>query len=92
MTLYTSEIILIPPLTEGNSKWSRDIFTVRKKVALQGNPMNHRYFLGGEPESYFRHELLWVPRNTDTTIVEGYIVHQEKLIAEDPLSEDEWTP
>ena len=73
-------------------KWSRDIFTVRKKVALQGNPENHRYFLGGEPESYFRHELLWVPRNTDTTIVEGYIVHQEKLIAEDPLSEDEWTP
>ena len=73
-------------------KWSRDIFTVRKKVALQGNPMNHRYFLGGEPESYFRHELLWVPRNTDTTIVEGYIVHTEKLIAEDPLSDEDWTP
>ena len=72
-------------------KWSRDIFTVRKKTALQGNPENFRYFLEGEKESYFRHELLWVPRNTDTTIVDGYIVHEEKLIAEDPFSDQEWS-
>ena len=68
-------------------KWSRDIFIVRKKVALQGNPENYRYFLKGEPESYFRHELLWVPRNTDTSIVEGYVVHRENMITEDPLSD-----
>ena len=68
-------------------KWSRDIFTIRKKTALQGNPDNFRYFLEGEKESYFRHELLWVPRNTDTAIVDGYVVHQEKMIVEDPLSD-----
>ena len=68
-------------------KWSRDIFTIRKKTALQGNPDNFRYFLEGEKESYFRHELLWVPGNTDTSIVDGYVVHQEKMIVEDPLSD-----
>ena len=64
-------------------KWSRDIFTVRKKQSLQGNPEHYRYFLHGEQESYFRHELLWVPKNVDTEIVDGYVVHQEQLIAED---------
>ena len=73
-------------------KWSRDIYVVRKKVALQGNPENYRYFLEGEPESYFRHELLWVPRETDTSIVDGLVDHKEKLIAEDPLSGEEWSP
>jgi len=74
-------------------KWSSDIYKVKRKTALQGNPNNFRYFLWNQPESYFRHELLWVPRNTDTSIVEGYVVHQEQLIAEDPLSDfdpDEW--
>ena len=73
-------------------KWSRDIYVVRKKVALQGNPENYRYFLKGEQESYFRHELLWVPRETDTSIVDGLVDHKEKLIAEDPLSGEEWSP
>ena len=63
-------------------KWSRDIFTVRKKQSLQGNPEHYRYFLHGEQESYFRHELLWVPKNVDTEIVDGYVVHREQLIAE----------
>ena len=74
-------------------KWSSDIYKVRRKTALQGNPNNFRYFLRDMPESYFRHELLWVPRNTDTTVVEGFVVHEEKLIAEDPLSDfdpEEW--
>ena len=61
-------------------------------MALQGNPDNYRYFLEGERESYFRHELLWVPRNTDTTILDGYVVHVEKMIVEDPLSGEEWEP
>ena len=74
-------------------KWSSDIYKVTRKTRLQGNPNNFRYFLWKMPESYFRHELLWVPRNTDTSIVEGFVVHEEKLIAEDPLSDfdpEEW--
>ena len=73
-------------------KWSSDIFRIKRKQALQGNPSHFRYFLHGEQESYFRHELLWVPSNTDTTILDGYVVHTEKLIAEDPVSDEEWEP
>ena len=64
-------------------KWSRSIFTVRKKQSLKGNPDHYRYFLHGEQESYFRHELLWVPKDVDTEIVDGFVVHREQLIAEE---------
>ena len=50
-------------------KWSRDIFIVRKKTALQGNPNNFRYFLRDENQSYFRHELLWIPREVDREVI-----------------------
>ncbi len=63
-------------------KWSSDIYKVVRKQALQGNPAHFRYFLDGQGESYFRHELLWVPRDTDTTILDGYVVHGENLLAE----------
>ena len=74
-------------------KWSSDIYKVVRKTRLQGNPNNFRYFLWKMPESYFRHELLWVPPNTDTSVVEGYVVHEDKMIVEDPWSDfdpDEW--
>ena len=64
-------------------KWSSDIYKVRRKTALQGNPNNFRYFLRDMPESYFRHELLWVPKDVDTEIVDGFVVHREQLIAEE---------
>ena len=32
-------------------KWSRDIYIVSRKTALQGNPNNFRYFLYQEPQS-----------------------------------------
>ena len=64
-------------------KWSRDIYTVKKKTALQGNPNNFRYFLYGEKESYFRHELLWIPRNVDQEVVGRHVEgRREKLIVE----------
>ncbi len=64
-------------------KWSRDIFIVKKKVALQGNPNNFRYFLYNERESYFRHELLWIPREVDRGVVGKYVEGRpEKLIVE----------
>ena len=70
-------------------KWSRDIFKVKRKTALQGNPSHFRYFLHSEKESYFRHELLWVPQTTDETVLD-FVVHKENIISEDPLSD--WTP
>ena len=64
-------------------KWSRDIYIVKKKVALAGNPNNFRYFLYNERESYFRHELLWIPREVDRGVVGKYVEGRpEKLIAE----------
>ena len=46
-------------------KWSRDVYLIDRKAALQGNPGQFRYWLWGSPDSYFRHELLKVPRETD---------------------------
>ena len=63
-------------------KWSRDIFTIRKKTALQGNPNNFRYFLREENQSYFRHELLWIPREVDQEVVGKHMKGVSKEIVE----------
>ena len=68
-------------------KWSRDVYTVRKKVALQGNPSNFRYFLHGVDESYYRHELLKIPRKLDLYTMD-YIQKLEKV----GLDEEEYNP
>ena len=75
-------------------KWSRDIYRVRKKVALQGNPGAFRYFLDGDSESYFRHEVLKVPKNTDTEVFD-MVSHQEKVVTDANDWEEEgeaWQP
>ena len=71
-----------------SEKWSRDVYIVRRKTSLQGNPEHYRYFLHDDSESYFRHELLSVPRFLDTEIID-MVVHRENVI-EDP--DDEWRP
>ncbi len=63
-------------------KWSRDIYKVRKKTALQGNPNNFRYFLKGWTQSYFRHELLWIPREVDRGVVGKHMKGESKEIVE----------
>ena len=63
-------------------KWSRDVYRVKRKTALQGNPNHYRYFLHGDSESYFRHELLWVPSVTDTSVIDS-VTHQENVLGED---------
>ncbi len=68
-------------------KWSRDIYIVARKTALQGNPNNFRYFLYQEPQSYFRHELLWIPREVDQEIVSKHMEgrwKKQKMIVEEP--------
>ena len=69
-------------------KWSRKVYTVLRKTALQLNPNNFRYYVGSS-QSYYRHELLVVPRITDSQVPQGYIRHQQNIIAEDEEWEDE---
>ena len=62
-------------------KWSRKVYTVLKKTALQLNPNNFRYYVG-KHQSYYRHELLWVPKETDTEVLHGLVGAQSSLIGE----------
>ena len=66
-------------------KWSRDVYRVKRKVALQGNPGAFRYFLHGDDLSYFRHELLRVPANTDTEVLD-LVKHREAVIGDEDWS------
>jgi len=68
-------------------KWSRDVYTIKKKVALAGNPNNFRFHLHGDSESYFRHELLWVPRKVDNETIDFI----QKMEIEE-LDDDEYNP
>ena len=49
-------------------KWSRDVYRVKKKMALSGNINNFRYFVDGLTESFYRHELLWIPPVVDKQV------------------------
>ena len=62
-------------------KWSRKVFTVLKKRALQLNPNNFRYFVGSNT-SYYRHELLWVPKETDKEVIRGLVGSKSSLVVE----------
>lgn len=75
------------------AKWSRKVYTVLKRTALQLNPNNFRYFVGSH-QSYYRHELLWVPKETDTVVIKGLVGEKSSLIAEagTEWSEEEWNP
>ena len=72
------------------AKWSRRVYTVLKKTALQLNPKNFRYYVGLH-QSYYRHELLWVPKDTDTQVLHGLVGKKSSLIGEagTEWSEDE---
>ena len=62
-------------------KWSRKIYTVLKKTKLQLNPNNFRYYVG-KSQSYYRHELLWVPKDTDSVAIQGLVGTKSTLIGE----------
>ena len=48
-------------------KWSEDTFTVLKMTRLRNNPEMFRYFVGLH-QSYYRHEILWIPKVVDTEV------------------------
>ena len=77
--------------TKGFSeKWSRDVYLVERKAALAGNPGQWRYWLWGSSESYFRHELLKVPKETDTEVLD-LVTHKENVEV-DKWEGEEWLP
>ena len=64
-------------------KWSKDVYVVERKRALAGNTNNFRYFLKGLTESYFRHELLWIPPSVDTEVYDMVDWKKDASIYED---------
>ena len=62
------------------AKWSKKVYTVLKRTKLQLNPNNYRYYVG-KHQSYYRHELLWVPKVTDTEVLD-LVGTKNSLIAE----------
>ena len=68
------------------AKWSKKVYTVLKRTKLQLNPNNFRYFVG-KHQSYYRHELLWVPKETDTSVID-LVGSKSSLIAEAWSDED----
>ena len=49
-------------------KWSKRTYTVLKITALRKNPGMFRYFLNDSPQSYYRHELLLIPKKVDRRV------------------------
>ena len=68
------------------AKWSRDIHTVLKKMAIPRNPLNFRYWTDRANQSYFRHELLKVPRRVDKAVLD-LLDRKQKVVA----PEENWS-
>ena len=50
-------------------KWSRRKYQVLKRTALRRNPGVYRYSIGDPKRTYYRHELLLIPRDTDQEVL-----------------------
>ena len=51
-------------------KWSRKVFQVMGKHALRRNPKVYRYSIGDPKRTYYRHELLWIPKEVDQDVLQ----------------------
>ena len=61
------------------AKWSTEVYTVLKKTGIPRNKNNYRYFIGTN-KSYFRHELLKIPRKVDTETYD-MVNHRQVYVA-----------
>ncbi len=61
------------------AKWSTEVYTVLKKVAIPRNHHSYRYFVGTH-QSYFRHELLKIARDVDTETYD-MVSHRQVYVA-----------
>jgi len=72
-------------------KWSKEKYTVLRKTAVRANMEIFRYHVGLY-QSYYRHELLKIPKKTDSQIPPGAFQKKFSLKAEDPVEEAEYIP
>ena len=50
-------------------KWSRKKYQVLRRTSLRRNPGVYRYSIGDPKRTYYRHELLLIPRETDQEVL-----------------------
>ena len=82
-----------PKMKGFRPKWSHGVFTVLKKTKLQLNPSHYRYYVG-KNQSYYRHELLWVPKEVDREVVAGLVGGEGAVggLDYDPGEESDYDP
>lgn len=64
-------------------KWSKKVYTVRKKLPIAKNKTQFRYYMMENINWYYRHELLKIPDIVDEKVVRGLIHHRENIVAPD---------
>ena len=64
------------------AKWSVEVYTLLKKLPIARNPKNFRYWVGAN-QSFFRHELLKIPKVVDTETIDLLGSRKQRLIAPD---------
>ena len=68
-------------------KWSKDTFVVLKRTRLGKNHEVFRYFVDST-RSYYRHEILLVPKVVDTAVPDQYIRHKQEIVTVDEWDSD----
>ena len=61
------------------AKWSKDVYTVLRKTAIPKNRNNYRYYVGTN-QTFYRHELLKIPRQVDTQTYD-MVSHRQVYVA-----------
>ena len=64
-------------------KWSKSVYTIKKKLPIAKNKTQFRYYLHETSAWYYRHELLKIPDVLDKKVARGLINHREKVVAPD---------
>ena len=73
-------------------KWSRETYTVLKRTGLRRNPGVFKYHLGTY-QSYYRHELLKIPKRTDVEVYDMEYDKREVIEGDyNPESDEGWEP
>ena len=69
-------------------KWTKEAYTVLKRTALRMNPGIFKYSIGLHT-TYYRWELLKIPKWLDSEVPEGFVGHQSRLFGDyDPASDE----
>ena len=74
------------------AKWSKEIYEVFKKTALRKNAFMFRYDIG-LPTTYYRHELLKIPKQIDPDVPQGLVRPKEVSVGSEYVpggDDEEW--